>query len=46
VKGVPETVVAALLGHGSTRMITQHYNHVSAQSRVLKDAVEKVSGDN
>lgn len=43
VRGVPDTVVAALLGHTSTKMIHANYSHVSEQSRTLKEAVEKVS---
>jgi len=44
VSGVPDTVVAALLGHKTTKMVHSNYAHVAEQSRVLKDAVEKVSG--
>lgn len=44
VSGIPDTVVASLLGHGSTRMVHSNYGHVSEQSRVLREAVEKVSG--
>lgn len=43
VSGVPDTVVAALLGHRSTQMVHRNYSHVAEQSRVLKEAVEKVS---
>lgn len=43
VSGIPEAVVAALLGHTSTAMVSRNYGHVSEQSRVLKDAVQKVS---
>jgi integrase len=43
VAGVPDTVVAALLGHKSTKMVHSNYGHVSEQSRALKEAVEKVS---
>lgn len=41
-KGLPDTHVAALLGHGSTRMIHAHYSHLSEQARLLKDAAAKV----
>lgn len=42
--GVPDAVVAALLGHKSTAMIHAHYGHVSQQGRVLKDALGKMAG--
>lgn len=41
--GVPDTVVAALLGHTSTTMLHKSYSHVGEQSRTLKSALEKVS---
>jgi integrase len=41
-KGLPDTHVAALLGHGSTRMIHAHYNHLAANSRLLKEAAARV----
>jgi integrase len=41
-KGLPDAHVAALMGHGSTRMIHQHYSHLSQQSQLLKDAAAKV----
>jgi integrase len=41
-KGLPDTHVAALLGHGSTRMIHKHYSHLSENARLLKDAAAKV----
>ena len=41
-KGLPDTHVAALLGHGSTRMIHAHYSHLSANARLLKEAAAKV----
>jgi integrase len=43
-KGVPDTHVAALLGHGSTRMIHQHYSHLGENARLLKDAAARVRG--
>jgi integrase len=42
--GVPDTHVAALLGHGSTRMIHAHYSHINENARLLKDAAAKVRG--
>lgn len=42
--GVPDTVVAAILGHTSTAMVHKNYSHVGDQARVLKDALERVSG--
>lgn len=41
-KGLPDTHVAALLGHGSTRMIHAHYSHISQQAQLLKEAAAKV----
>lgn len=43
VAGVPDAIVAELLGHRGTAMITAHYGHVGSHSRVLRDAAEKVS---
>lgn len=43
-RGVPDAVVAALLGHTSTAMIHAHYGHLNEQSRVLREAAEKASG--
>lgn len=42
--GVPDTVVAALVGHASPQMIAKHYAHINGQSRVLKEAAERASG--
>ena len=42
--GVPEVVVAALLGHKGTAMLSHHYSHVSEQARVLQDAVDRLAG--
>jgi integrase len=42
--GVPDTHVAALLGHGSTRMVHAHYSHLGENARLLKDAAAKVRG--
>src|SRR5262245_1590664 len=39
-----DTIVAALLGHTSTRMIHKAYSHVSEQSRTLKDAANRIAG--
>jgi integrase len=41
-KGIPDAHVAALLGHSSTAMLHKHYGHLTAQSRVLKDAANLV----
>lgn len=42
VAGIPDAVVAELLGHRGTAMVAKHYGHVSGQARVLKDAVERI----
>lgn len=41
--GIPDAVVAELLGHRGTAMVGKHYGHVSSQSRVLKAAVDRLS---
>jgi integrase len=40
--GVPDALVALILGHCSTQMIHAHYNHVGDRARVLNDAVRKI----
>lgn len=42
--GIPDVVVAGLMGHTGTAMIHKHYSHVSQNARVLKAAAEKISG--
>jgi integrase len=42
--GVPDAVVAELLGHTSTAMVSKNYGHLGAQSRVLREAAERVAG--
>ncbi len=42
--GIPDTHVAALLGHTGTEMLHRHYSHITAASRVLRDAAVKVRG--
>lgn len=41
--GEPDAVVAALLGHQSTRMIHKHYSHVSQQGQALAAAAERIA---
>lgn len=41
INGVPETVVAALVGHKDTKMIHSNYSHVGANAQVLKANLEK-----
>lgn len=43
-KGLPEAHIAELLGHGSTRMISKHYGHLNAMSKVLHESAAKVRG--
>ncbi len=43
INGIPEPVVAALLGHTSTAMVNKHYGHVGSATRTLRDAAERVS---
>jgi len=42
VAGIPDAQVAALLGQTSTNMLSRHYNHVSANGRMLKDLASKL----
>ncbi len=42
-QGTPDTHVAALLGHTSTRMISKHYGHIHADARLLREVAEKIS---
>ncbi len=41
--GLSAPVVASLLGHRSTRMIDEHYNHLDKASQFLKDAARKAT---
>lgn len=43
-KGVPDVQVAALMGHGSTRMIHKHYAHIDQNAKLLKEAAAKIDG--
>jgi integrase len=43
-KGVPDSVVAALLGHSTTTMLHKHYSHLTGRVQVLRDALGKVRG--
>ncbi len=36
-KGIPDTHVAALMGHANTVMVHRHYGHVNQNSRLLRD---------
>lgn len=44
INGVPEAMVAALLGQRGTGMLQRHYSHVGADARAMRDAAEKASG--
>jgi len=41
--GVPDSIVAELLGHGSPALLQQHYAHVAARRDALRDAAAKVA---
>jgi integrase len=41
-KGVPDAQVAELLGHTGTATLHKHYSHLTARSRVLREALERV----
>jgi integrase len=40
--GVPDALVAALLGHQGTAMLHRHYSHLTSRVDVLKEAAKKV----
>lgn len=40
--GVPDAHVAELLGHQGTAMLHRHYNHLTAKSRAMRQALERV----
>lgn len=42
--GVPDTHVAALVGHASTAIIHKFYSHVGRNAGILRDAAEKLAG--
>jgi integrase len=42
--GVPDAVVAELLGHSGTAMLHRHYSHLTAKTKVLKEALGRVRG--
>ena len=43
-RGVPEAMVAALLGHTSTAMVAKHYGHLGSRADAMRAAAERVSG--
>jgi integrase len=43
-RGVPIATMAELLGHSSTRMISQHYNHLAQRTEHLKRAAMQARG--
>jgi len=42
VNGVPDALVAELLGHSGTTMLHKHYSHLTAQSQALREALNRV----
>lgn len=44
VDGIPDTHVAALMGHAGTAMIHKHYSHVNQNARLLHSAASKIRG--
>lgn len=42
-QGVPDTHVAALLGHASTAVLHKNYSHVAANGRLLREVADKIS---
>jgi integrase len=41
-RGVPDAIVAELLGHRGTNMLHKHYAHLSSRAAVLRDAASRV----
>lgn len=42
--GIPDTHVAALMGHTSTNMLHRHYSHITANARLLREVAERAAG--
>jgi integrase len=42
--GIPDTTVAALLGHTGTAILHKHYSHLTSRADVLRQAAAKVRG--
>jgi integrase len=40
--GVPDALVAELLGHRGTAMLHKHYSHLGAKTRALREALNRV----
>ncbi|MBM3983352.1 MAG: site-specific integrase [Planctomycetes bacterium] len=40
--GIPDTTVAAMMGHANTSQLHRHYSHVGSRMKLLTDAVKKV----
>ncbi len=43
INGVPEAMVAALLGQKGTGMLTRHYSHVGADAAAMRSAAERAT---
>jgi len=41
-KGVPDALVAELMGHSGTATLHKHYSHLTAQSQALREALNRV----
>jgi integrase len=41
-QGVPDAQVAELLGHSGTAMLHRHYSHLTAKTKVLREALGRV----
>jgi site-specific recombinase XerD len=44
VAGVPDAMVAGLLGHTGTVMLSRHYSHVTSNARAMQDAARRARG--
>lgn len=42
--GVPDAIVAQLMGHAGTAMLHKHYSHLTEQARALRGGLEQVRG--
>lgn len=42
-QGIPDAIVAQLLGHSNTTMLHKHYSHLGSQYKVMQQWLEKMS---
>jgi integrase len=42
--GIPDAVVASLLGHSGTAVLHRHYSHIADKARAMREALGRVRG--